>query len=45
MFVYIKDGMDIGCVEIRMANDCRIIILYEDSINSDLLTKERANEI
>ena len=45
VFVYIKDGMDIGCVEIRMANDCRIIILYEDSINSDLLTKERANEI
>jgi hypothetical protein len=45
VFVYIKDRMDIGCVEIRMANDCRIIILYEDSINSDLLTKERANEI
>ena len=45
VFVYIKDEMDIGCVEIRMANDCRIIILYEDSINSDLLTKERANEI
>lgn len=45
VFVYIKDRMDIGYVEIRMTTNCKIIIGYEDSINSDLLTKERANEI
>ena len=45
VFAYTKDGVDIGYVEIRMTTDCQIMIGYEDSINFDLLTKERANEI
>ena len=45
MFAYTKDGVDIGYVEIRMTTHCQIMIGYQDSINSALLTKERANEI
>ena len=44
-FVCTKNGVNVGYVEIRMTTNCKIIIGYEDSINSDLLTKERANEI
>ena len=40
-----KMGVDIGYVEIRMTTHCQIMIGYQDSINSALLTKERANEI
>ena len=36
---------NVGYVAISMTTNCNIIIEYEDDINSDLLTKERANEI
>ena len=44
-FACTKDGVDIGYVAISMTAKCQIMIEYEDSINSDLLTKEKADEI
>ena len=44
-FEYTKNGVDIGYVEISMTTNCQIMIAYEDSVNSDLLTKEKADEI
>ena len=44
-FACTKNGVNVGYVAISMTTNCNIIIEYEDDINSDLLTKERANEI
>ena len=40
-----ENGVNVRYVAISMTTNCNIIIEYEDDINSDLLTKERANEI
>lgn len=45
MFAYAKNGTIIGYIAISMTTACQILIQYEDSINTDLLTKEKAQEI
>ena len=44
-FLQKKEGVLIGCIIISMTTNCQILIEYEDTINSALLTKEKADEI